>query len=104
MAIDFNGKVLGFYSLCVGIKTDVSFDAEVIIGFWKGIDRIKTTSMAFNAGIDAPGTEIGASAGIVLDSDNMLIGGTFATGVGVGISPGPIPIEVSADKCKTSVL
>ena len=62
----------------------------------------KGGSFALGAGIDAPGTELGASAGIVWSIPNGdLIGGTYGLGLaGVGLSP----IEISVDKCFTNDL
>jgi hypothetical protein len=62
----------------------------------------KGGSFGLGAGIDAPGTELGASAGIVWSIPNGdLIGGTYGLGLaGVGLSP----IEISVDKCFTNDL
>ena len=101
MAAGSNGQILGFASGCGGIKTDVSVGGDVVFGFWKSLDSIPGKSIALGSGIDVPGTEFGASAGIVWNSDNGdLIGGTFGLGGGVGLSP----IEISLDKCYTKEL
>ena len=62
----------------------------------------KGGSFGLGAGIDAPGTELGASAGIVWSiPSGDLIGGTYGLGLaGVGLSP----IEISVDKCFTNDL
>lgn len=97
-----NGQIVGFASGCYGMKTDVSVGGGVVFGVWKSLDSVPGGSFALGAGIDAPGTEIGASAGIVWSiPSGDLIGGTYGLGsAGVGLSP----IEISVDKCYTKDL
>ena len=90
-----------FYGNCKGFSVDQSVGVDVIISFWKNLDAIKGRSYAATFGGDIPGSELGASKGLVFSDDmKEVIGATFSIGAGVGLSP----IDLTVEKCDTKQL
>ena len=43
VAVGGKGKVMAFTSKCVGLKTDVDIEGDVVVGVWKNLESITGT-------------------------------------------------------------
>jgi len=106
IAFGSNGDILFFGSRCLGVKTDVSLEFDVVVGAWTSINYILGQNYAIGLGIDNVnfknelGTEESGGNFEVLFNNERVIGGTVSLGRGVGYDL-PINSEVNFEKCHT---
>ena len=105
LALDSSGKIMLFASFCNGIKSDVSIEFDVVLGFWTGIDKILGDTVSIGVGSDIleleSGTEEeGGNVELVFSKKDGFVGGTLSIGYGYGPEI-EFPVELNLDRCST---
>merc|ERR1712037_970988 len=107
IALGSNGDILVFSSHCLGVKSDLSLEFDVIVGAWSSINDITGRNYAIGVGTDTAeflneygNDETGGNFKIVWNKDKI-IGGTLSLGYGHGYDL-PIDNELTYDICHST--
>ena len=96
-----------FSSHCLGVKSDLSLELDIVLGVWTSINDIPGRNFAIGIGADTydflseSGTDESGGNFKILFNSERVVGGTLSLGKGYGYDL-PIDSEFTFDVCHTN--